>query len=88
MDATVDGYLAVAEEVNKDIEQLEESVFSPARTNDAESIYRVKRENLEMRRAVAPLVPVAHALVRDAVPGIPEAQPFFRDLGDHILRGG
>jgi magnesium transporter len=87
MDATVDGYLAVAEEVNKDIEQLEESVFSPARTNDAESIYRVKRENLEMRRAVAPLVPVAHALVRDAVPGIPEKlQPFFRDLGDHILR--
>jgi magnesium transporter len=87
MDATVDGYLSVAEEVNKDIEQLEESVFSPARTNDAENIYRVKRENLEMRRAVAPLVPVAHALVRDAVPGIPEKlQPFFRDLGDHILR--
>jgi magnesium transporter len=87
MDTTVDGYLAVAEEVGRDIEQLEESVFSPKRTNDAEMIYRVKRENLEMRRAVTPLVGVSHSLVRGDVPGIPEdLQPFFRDLGDHVLR--
>jgi len=87
MDATVDGYLAVADEVNRDVEQLEESVFSPQRTNDAEGIYRVKRENLEMRRAVAPLVPIAHSLVRDQISDIPAAlQPFFRDLGDHVLR--
>ena len=87
MDATVDGYIAVADEVNRDVEQLEESVFSPQRTNDAEGIYRVKRENLEMRRAVAPLVPIAHALVRDDVLDIPAGlQPFFRDLGDHVLR--
>jgi magnesium transporter len=87
MDATVDGYIAVAEEVNKDIEELEESVFSPQRTNDAEMIYRVKRENLEMRRAVNPLISVSHALVRGDIPGIPEElQPFFRDLGDHVLR--
>jgi len=87
MDATVDGYLSVAEEVNKDIEELEESVFSPARTNDAEMIYRIKRENLEMRRAVSPLVGVSHALVRGEIGGIPEdLHPFFRDLGDHLLR--
>jgi magnesium transporter len=87
IDATVDGYIAVSEEVNKDIEQLEESVFSPARTNDAEMIYRVKRENLEMRRAVVPLVSIAHSLVRGEVAGIPDTlQPFYRDIGDHILR--
>lgn len=87
LDATVDGYLAVAEEIGRDIEQLEESVFSPARTNDAEMIYRVKRENLEMRRAVQPLVVVSQELVRGSVTGIPEEmQPFFRDLGDHLLR--
>ena len=87
LDATVDGYLAVAEEISRDIEQLEEQVFSPARTNDAEMIYRVKRENLEMRRAVQPLVGVSHDLVRGGVQGIPEEMhPFFRDLGDHVLR--
>lgn len=87
LDATVDGYIAVSEEITKDIEQLEELVFSPQRTNDAEMIYRVKRENLEMRRAVQPLIGIAHELVRETVPGIPEEmQPFFRDLGDHVLR--
>jgi magnesium transporter len=87
LDATVDGYLAVAEEISRDIEQLEESVFSPGRTNDAEMIYRVKRENLEMRRAVQPLVTVSQELVRGSVPGIPEdMEVFFRDLGDHVLR--
>ncbi len=87
MDATVDGYLSVAEEINRDIEELEESVFSPERTNDAEMIYRIKRENLEMRRAVSPLVSIAHQLVRDEVRGIPgELESFFRDLGDHVLR--
>lgn len=87
MDATVDRYLEVADEVGRDIEDLEESVFSPDRTNDAEQIYRVKRENLEMRRAVQPMVAIAHELVRESVPGIPEEmQPFFRDLGDHVLR--
>jgi magnesium transporter len=87
MDATVDGYLAVAEEVARDIEELEESVFSAERTSDAEMIYRIKRENLEMRRAVSPLVAFSHALVRDSVRGIPEElHPYFRDLGDHLLR--
>lgn len=87
MDATVDGYLSVAEEVGKDIEELEESVFSAERTNNAEMIYRIKRENLEMRRAVSPLVAKSHALVRGDVPGIPQdLQPFFMDMGDHLLR--
>jgi magnesium transporter len=87
LDATVDAYIAVSEEISKDIEQLEESVFSPERTSDAEMIYRVKRENLEMRRAVQPLVGMANALVREDVPGIPEEMlAFYRDLGDHVLR--
>jgi magnesium transporter len=50
-------------------------------------IYRIKRENLEMRRAVSPLVSIAHQLVRDEVRGIPgDLESFFRDLGDHVLR--
>lgn len=87
MDATVDGYLAVAEEIIRDIEQLEVSVFSPGRGHDVELIYRVKRENLEMRRAVSPLIAIAGSLARGDVPGIPpDLHPFFGDLGDHVLR--
>ena len=55
LDVVVDGYIAVAEELGVDIEQIEEQVFSPERTDDAATIYKLKRENLEVRRAVEPL---------------------------------
>ena len=64
LDVVVDGYIAVAEELGVDIEQIEEQVFSPERTDDAATIYKLKRENLELRRAVEPLTPVAADLVR------------------------
>ena len=57
LDLAVDGYLSVSDEVVDDIENLESEVFAidrAARTTN--SIYRLKRENVEIRRAVAPLV--------------------------------
>lgn len=87
MDTTVDGYLCVAEEIARDIEQVEESVFSPERTDDSQTIYGVKRENLEMRRAVQPLVSMSHAVVSGDVTNIPSAlDAFFRDVSEHLLR--
>ncbi|MFC6238533.1 magnesium and cobalt transport protein CorA [Longivirga aurantiaca] len=87
LDVVVDGYISVAEELGVDIEQIEEQVFSPERTDDAATIYKLKRENLELRRAVEPLTPVADALVRGRLIPIPEVLgPYYRDLGDHLLR--
>ena len=57
LDLVVDGYQLVADELARDIEQIEERVFSPERTDDAAIIYKLKRENLEVRRAVDPLRP-------------------------------
>ncbi len=87
LDHVVDGYLVVSDEVSTDIEQVEESVFSPNRSDDAETIYRLKRENLEMRRAVAPLVGPAHAFVSRDHPLVPpDLHEYFHDVGDHLLR--
>ncbi|MEZ5116669.1 MAG: magnesium and cobalt transport protein CorA [Candidatus Nanopelagicales bacterium] len=87
IDAVVDGYLNVADEIQNDIEQVEELVFSPARTDDTQRIYELKRENLEVRRAVLPLVPIAHQWVAETVTQVPtDLLPFFRDIGDHVLR--
>ena len=87
LDVVVDGYQEVADELAIDIEQIEERVFSPERTDDAAIIYKLKRENLEMRRALDPLRPVADDLLRQGVIAIPdELRPYFRDLGDHLLR--
>jgi magnesium transporter len=87
LDVVVDGYIYVAEELAVDLEQVEEQVFSPERTDDAQRIYKLKRENLELRRAVEPLTPVADTLMRGHLILVPDVlKPYYRDLGDHLLR--
>ncbi len=87
LDVVVDGYQNVVDELARDIEQVEERVFSPERTDDAATIYKLKRENLEVRRALEPLRPVADKLMHGELIPIPELlQPHYRDLGDHLLR--
>jgi magnesium transporter len=86
-DTVVDGYLAVAAELEIDVDEVEASVFSPARTNDSGRIYLLKREIAEVRRAVLPLRDPMRRFVGGAVPGIsPESGPFFRDVADHLER--
>jgi magnesium transporter len=108
MDAVVDGYLLVDQEIGQDLEEMEESVFagevdaearatgepSPvprasggSHATDAQRIYLLKREVLEIRRAVHPLTEAAQRLERYPVPFVPpEVRPFFRDVADHLLR--
>jgi magnesium transporter len=86
-DSVVDGYETVAEAVEVDVDEVETSVFSPERTSDAARIYTLKREVLEMRRAIAPLRDPIEAFAHGSVPGIShEAAPFFRDVADHVIR--
>ena len=67
--------------------EVEESVFSPERTRDSERIYRLKREVLEVRRAVAPLREPLERFLRTEADDLGEgAVPFFRDAVDHLLR--
>jgi magnesium transporter len=108
MDTVVDGYLVVDQEIARDLEEMEESVFAsevavearatgqvspvPASARaphaaDAQRIYLLKREVLEIRRAVHPLTEAAQRLAGSPVPFVPvEARPFFRDVADHLLR--
>ena len=86
-DAIVDGYDEVAEAVEVDVDEIESSVFSPERTSDAERIYTLKREVLEMLRAIIPLQEPMESFAHGAVPLISrEAAPFFRDVADHVVR--
>ncbi len=87
MDAIVDDYLAANAEIERDIDEIEEMVFSPHITEDSQAIYRLKRENLELRRAVSPLVPVARLLANGTLAGMPGGlRTHFHDVGDHLLR--
>jgi len=65
----------------------ESSVQRRKAADDARRIYLLKREVLEIRRAVLPLVEPADRLAGREVPHVPvSARPFFRDVADHVMR--
>lgn len=86
MDHVVDDYISVADEINSDIENLEADIFSP-RPSNPEAVYRLKRENLELRRAAAPLTRVAQELATVCSPDLTSTfEPLFGDIADHLMR--
>lgn len=87
-DHVVDEYLTVADSVQEDIDAVESAVFSVhAARGDAGRIYQLKRELLELKRAVAPLDRPLHALATVQMPPVsPDIQPYFRDVLDHLTR--
>jgi magnesium transporter len=86
-DAIVDDYSEVSLAVEADIEEVEARVFSPERSNEAARIYNLKREVIEFRRGVRPLVGPMTTLAEGLNPHVDEhLQPFFRDVADHATR--
>lgn len=84
VDTIVDHYEEVAVELETDVQEVEESVFSNQRSSDSSRIYRLKRETLEFRRAVMPLREPLQRLALTA--GSEQARPYFRDIADHLSR--
>jgi magnesium transporter len=86
-DRIVDGYEDVAGELDTDVGEVEESVFSPDRTRDSHRIYVLKREIAEFRRAVTPLRTPMQRFANAGYPFIhSDAAAFFRDIADHVVR--
>jgi magnesium transporter len=86
-DHVVDEYSEIAAELEIDVDDIEQSVFSTERTSDARAIYRLKRQVLLCRKAVLPLAAPMNRLADGGVQGIPtKTAPFFRDVADHVMR--
>jgi magnesium transporter len=86
-DKVVDNYMPVLAALDLDIRQVEADVFSPARTNPAERIYKLKREVLELHAAVAPLEDPLDRLARGDLPLVTkELEPYFEDVRDHVVK--
>ncbi|MEV4670248.1 MULTISPECIES: magnesium and cobalt transport protein CorA [Actinomadura] len=84
-DRVVDGYVGVADAVMEDIDEVEEAVFSPERTDESRRIYRLKREVIQLKRAVGPLAgPLRNLSGRRFVPA--EIKEYLRDVEDHLTR--
>jgi magnesium transporter len=86
-DLIVDQYTEVTKAIDDDVAEIESQVFGEREGDHAERIYKLKREVLEFRRAVLPLVDPMHRLMTGNVPGVDqEARQYFRDVHDHVLR--
>ncbi len=94
-DRVVDEYERVGAALEEDVDEVEESVFSTARTDDSTRIYVLKREIAEVRRAVMPLrepmrkfsTPSESGAIPHALaPITSEAATYFRDVADHLQR--
>src|SRR5205085_7926203 len=88
MDFIVDHYFPVVHDMEQELVAIEEKIFKekPSRQT-TEQIYQLKRDLLEVRRAVSPLVDICNRLTRFDVKAISaDTQPYFRDIYDHVVR--
>lgn len=87
LDRLVDQYVEVAWNLQEDVESLEDIVFDDEIPAPSARLYTVKRELLEFRRAVYPLIEPLNKLASSEVPHI-DAQfaPQFADVRDHLMK--
>ncbi len=88
MDFIVDRYFPVVHELEQELEAIETKIFKERPSRETtEQIYDLKRELLEVKRAVSPLVDICNRLVRFDIKCISEeTRPYFRDVYDHVIR--
>jgi magnesium transporter len=88
MDFVVDQYVPIVQQIEREVEDLEDSLFGDGPDIDATArIYQLKRDLLALRRTVGPLAEVCNRLMRFDIPNIPEAtRVYFRDVYDHVVR--
>ena len=88
MDFVVDQYFPIVDGLEDDLEALEADIFGEAISRDTTMrIYNLKRDLLEIKRGVSPLVDICNRLMRTDLDLIPDdARPYFRDVYDHAIR--
>lgn len=83
-DHVVDSYLDVALHVERDVDEMEEEVFTPGGRILIEPIYQLKREVVELRRSVNPLSSPLQVLTQGPIGAVPkEVRRYLRDVADH-----
>ena len=87
MDFIVDHYFPIVDALEEELEALEEKIFGESLSRETTTrIYELKRDLVEVKRAVSPLVDICNQLMR-FVELIPEdTRLYFRDVYDHVIR--
>ena len=84
IDAIIDHYFLVLEQINHRIETLEEEVYSNPKPIVAQNIQQLKKEVLKVRRWIFPVKELVSRLIDSKHPLIkPDTKLFLRDALDH-----
>jgi magnesium transporter len=88
MDSIVDQYFPVIDALEQELVEVEEEIFGKKPTRGTtQRIYELKRELLEVKRVITPLIDICNRLMRFDIKLIPDdTRPYFRDVYDHVLR--
>lgn len=87
IDHAIDCYIDIAAELETDVMQVENKVFSGKRQTQSQDIYFLKREIIEFRHAIDPLLSPLQKLASEGSLHVNQSLlPFFRDTMDHLSR--
>jgi magnesium transporter len=87
VDEAVNAYFPILDQLDEFMDGLEEKVFASFDQSALREIFSVKRLVLSLRRHLAPERDVFNVLTnRPSTLLTPDAQVYFRDIYDHVLR--
>ena len=87
VDAVVDNYFVILERLADKTEQLEEELVSESCSDILQKIYTIKREMIQLRKAIWPMKEVAESLVKADSDLLSESiNVFLKDLSDHTVQ--
>jgi magnesium transporter len=87
LDAIVDDYFPVIDQLAERVEDIEEQIFERYSENALQDVFGLKRDLLAVRRVVAPERDVLNVLIRREVPIFERNSILYlQDVYDHIVR--
>jgi magnesium transporter len=88
LDAVVDRYFPVIEQLEAELEKVEEQIFERGlQRSNIQRLYQLKRKVTVLKHAVTPLMEAVARLHGGRVPRIcVNTQEYFRDVYDHLYR--
>jgi len=87
LDALVDNYFIILESVGEEIEELEERLLGDATQENLQSIHRIRRELIFLRKSAWPLREVILSLQRHESKLVSaDTALYLRDVYDHVIQ--
>ena len=88
MDAVVDRYFPVIDDLETQLETIEERIFEKGLAlSNIELLYELKRKAVVLKHAVTPLMEAVEKLYGGRVPPVcATTGEYFRDVHDHLIR--